>query len=190
MNRTRYVTQAGLIAAVYGALTYLYAQFGQPLAWGPVQFRVSEAVTVLAALTPAAIPGLWIGSMLANTSSLAVFGALGWLDVVFGSLGTLLGAMWTWRFRRRPALALLGPVLFNALIVPAYLPIMLRALSGGLDFYRILNGIDPTGSYLAMYAFGFVFIGLGEAIVVYLLGLPLLLALKRIPLIRELAAKE
>lgn len=186
VNRSRYIAQAGLIAAVYAGLTFLVLQAGA-LSWGPVQFRLSEAVTVLAALTPAAIPGLWLGSMLANATGLATFGALAWLDVVFGSFATLLGAVWTWRFRGRPVLALLGPVLFNALIVPAYLPIVLK----GFGLYRVpLLGIDLEGNYLAMYLFGVVFVGFGQAVVVYGLGLPLLLALRRIPLFRGLATKE
>lgn len=187
MRRSRYVAQAGLIAAVYGAVTFLFIQFGQSLAWGPVQFRLSEAVTVLAAFTPAAIPGLWIGSMLANASNLAALGPLAWLDIAFGSLATLFGAWWTWNFRRRPAVALLGPVLFNALIVPAYLPILLQ----GFGLYTIpFTGISVEGNYLGMYLFGIAFVGLGQAVVVYGLGLPLLLALRRVPLLRELAAKE
>lgn len=190
MRHTRYLAQAGLIAAVYGGLTFLYATFGQALAWGPVQFRISEAMTVLAVFTPAAIPGLWIGSMLANSAGFGVFGALAWLDVLLGSLGTLLGAWWTWRFRARPVVALAGPVLSNALIVPAYLPVLLGGLVGGMEFYKLLPGVDPTGSYLTLYLFGVVTVGIGQAIVVYGLGLPLLTALRRIPLFRELASEE
>ena len=66
MSRTRFIAQAGVIAAVYGALTWLTLAFGGALAWGPIQVRVSEAVTVLALFTPAAIPGLTIGSIIAN----------------------------------------------------------------------------------------------------------------------------
>ncbi len=90
--------------------------------------------------------------------------------MVFGSLGTMLGAMWMWRFRSRTGIALLGPVIFNALIVPAYLPIMLK----GLGLYRIpLLGVDLSSHWWAMYAFGVVSVALGQAIVMYGLGLPL-----------------
>ena len=173
----RSVARAGVIAAVYAALTLVVLQ--SPLGYGPVQFRLSEAVTVLAVLTPAAVPGLWIGSMIANSFMLATVGPLGLLDVVFGSLATLLGAAWSWRFRERTGVALLGPVFANALVVPAYLPFMLK----GLGFYRIpILGIDLEGHYLAMYLFGFVAVAIGQAVVVYGLGWPLLHALRALKL--------
>jgi len=180
VSRTRYIAQAGIIAAVYAALTLLVVQVGGVFSWGPIQFRPSEAVTVLAAFTPAAIPGLWLGAVIANAFSVTQVGAIGLLDVVFGSLGSLLGAVWTWRFRKRVALALAGPVIANALIVPAYLPFMLKAL-GGLDMYRFL-GVDAGGAWIAMYLFGVVTVGVGEALVVYVPGLLLLLALRSLKL--------
>lgn len=179
MRRTRLLAQAGMIAAVYAALTVLATQTMGFLAWGPIQLRVSEAVTVLAAVTPAGIPGLAIGSVVANVLNLGQTGALGWLDVVFGSLGSLLGAVWTWRFRRSTPLALAGPVLANALIVPAYLPAILAA-SG---FYTLpFLGIDASHSWASMYLFGLVTVGAGEAAVVYTLGWLLLKALRRLNL--------
>jgi uncharacterized membrane protein len=174
--KARSVARAGVIAAVYAAFTLIVLQV-PGLGVGPVQLRLSEALTVLAVLTPAAIPGLWIGSMIANAFMLTTVGPLGLLDVVFGSLGTLLGAMWSWKFRKRAGIALLGPVFANALIVPAYLPVMLK----GLGFYRVpILGIDLEGHYLAMYLFGFVAVAIGQALVVYVLGLPLLIALKEL----------
>jgi uncharacterized membrane protein len=169
--------RAGMIAAVYAALTVLCLTLLQGLAWGPVQLRLSEAVCVLALLTPAAVPGLAIGCIIANLLGIALTGsgALGLLDVVFGSLATLLGALWMRRFREHTGLALLGPVLANALIIPAYLPVILAALG----FYTIpFTNIDLVGSWPLMYLFGFIAIGLGEALVVYALGLPLLRALR------------
>ena len=178
LSRTRTIAQAGVIAAVYAAFTLVVIQ--TPLGYGPVQLRLSEALTVLACLTSAAVPGLWAGTLLANGWMLSSMGALGLLDVVFGSLATLLGAMWTWRYRQRPALALAGPVISNALIVPAYLPVMLAGVAG-VDFYRLdVLGVDASGTWLAMYLFGVVAVGLGEAVVVYGLGLPLLAALRRL----------
>ena len=177
-NRTSFVAQTALIAALYAACTLVALVLLQSLAWGPVQFRVSEAVCVLAALTPAAVPGLTVGCALANLINIAISGtgALGLLDVVFGSLATFLGALWCWRMRERPVLALAGPVVANALIVPAYLPLMLQ----GLGYYTIpFTSIDLDGLYLYMYLFGLVATGLGEAVVVYVLGLPLLRALRR-----------
>ena len=172
MRRSRYVAQAGMIAAVHAGFTLVSILFLQGLAWGPIQLRVSEALTVLALFTPAAIPGLTIGTLLANAIALPIVGAgpIGLLDVVFGSLATLIGAVFTWKMRSRPLLALLGPVVANAAIVAAYLPILLAAIG----FYTIpFTSIELSDSYPLMYLFGFVAIGLGQAVVVYGLGLPL-----------------
>lgn len=183
-SRARGIAHAGVIAAVYAALTLVVIQ--SPLGYGPIQFRLSEALTVIACLTPAAIPGLGIGTAVANAYLATQFGVLAVLDVVFGSAATLLGAWWAWRNRARPTLALLGPVLANALIVPAYLPALLAGLSG-LDFYRIpALGIDAGGAWLSMYAFGVVTVGFGQAVVVYGLGMPLLGVLKRLGVARLL----
>jgi uncharacterized membrane protein len=162
---------------VYAALTLV--AISTPLGYGPVQVRLSEAATVIALFTPAAIPGLWLGAVIANGFMVGQLGAIALLDVVFGGLGTLLGAAWTWRFRSRPALALAGPVVANALVVPAYLPFMLA----GLGFYRVpFLGIDVSGSWPAMYLFGVVSVGIGQTIAVYGLGWPLAMALRRLGL--------
>lgn len=175
-TRTKYVVQAGIIAAVYAVATILAMVFLGNFAWGPIQFRISEALTVLAALSPSAIPGLTVGCLIANLFNLSAAGALGILDVVFGSLATLLAAVWTWTFRSRPAVALLGPVITNAIIVPAYLPLILK----GIGFYTIpFTTISMESGYIAMYLFGFASVAVGQAAVVYGLGFPLLAVLKR-----------
>lgn len=177
--KARQVAQAGVIAAVYGALTFLVVLIPGGIGWGPVQFRPSEALVVVAVLTPAAIPGLAIGSMLANLVSVNLMGAIGLLDVVFGSLGTLLGAAWSWRFRDRTGVALLGPVIFNALIVPAYLPVMLKTAGlGGISLF----GLGLSSSWPLLYLAGVASIATSEAVVVYGLGWPLLLVLRRMRL--------
>lgn len=178
MSRTRYLAQAGVIAALYAAATLICLLILQGLAWGPVQFRISEAVCVVAVLTPAAIPGLTIGCIIANLANMAIAGtgALGLLDVVFGGFATFLGSVICWRLRKRPVLAVSGFVVANALIVPAYLPLLLQ----GLGFYTIpFTNISIDGAYLPMYLFGVVATGIGEAVVMYALGLPMLYALKR-----------
>lgn len=165
-----------MIAAVYAALTVgvQYLPFG--LGWGPIQFRISEAFTVVAFFTPAAIPGLTLGSVIANTLNPFAVWPLSLLDVVFGSAGTMIGAAWMWRFRRSTAIGLFGPVISNALVVPAYLPWLVK----GLGLYQIpLLGIDLEGQWLAMYLFGVVSVGIGQAVVMYGVGLPLLWALRR-----------
>ncbi len=185
-DRARRVARVGVIAAVYAALTLVALLFLGSLAWGPVQFRVSEALCALALLTADAVPGLALGCAIANVANIVLSGTgmLGMLDVVFGTLATAIGAFITWRLRRRPALALLGPVVANALIVPAYLPLLLQ----GIGFYTIpFTNIAIDGAYPAMYAFGLVATGIGEAVVMYVLGLPLYRALSRTSLARSLA---
>lgn len=184
--RTRTIARAGVIAGTYAALTLVVLQLPSQLGWGLVQFRPSEAVTVVACFTPAAIPGLWLGTAVANAFNISQVGPIALLDVVFGSLASLVGAWWTWRHRSRPLVALAGPVFSNALIVPAYLPFMLM----GLGLYTVpILGIDLEGSWLAMYLFGVVAIGIGEAVVVYGLGLPLLHLLRRLGVERMLGER-
>lgn len=179
MPRSRFVAQAGMTAALYTAATLVALMLLQGLAWGPVQLRVSEALCVMAALTPAAVPGLTLGCALANLIAMALngTGALGMLDVVFGSTATLVGALWCWKARKHPKIALLGPVLANALIVPAYLPLILQ----GMGYYTVpFTTVSIDGAYLPMYLFGLAATGAGEAIVMYALGLPLLSRLKKL----------
>lgn len=183
-SKTSYVAQAGVIAAVYATLTLITLFLLQGLAWGPVQFRISEALVVLGALTRAAIPGLTVGCVIANLISSVIngTGALGLLDVVFGSFATFVGAWWCYRFREKPLVALAGPVLANALIVPAYLPILLQ----GFGFYTVpFTSINLDGLYPLMYLFGVIATGVGEALVIYVLGLPLLKALKNAHVLSE-----
>lgn len=163
------VVRIALIAALNCALTLICLLALSGLAWGPIQFRVSEAVCVLALFMPEAIGGLTLGCVLANIINITVSGAgaLGMLDVVFGSFATALGAWFTWHYRNRPLLALAGPVVANALIVPAYLPLLLS----GLGFYTIpFTTIALDNSYVFMYIFGVVTIGIGEGVVIYAIG--------------------
>lgn len=172
-GRSRYLAQAGMIAAVYAAFTLICILFLGSLAWGLIQFRLSEALCVLALFTPAAVPGLTVGCFLANLIAIPLTGSgiLGLFDVFFGSAASLLGALWCWHFRSHPPVALLGPVVANALIVPAYLPIILA----GLGMYTIpFTSIDlEAAGYVYVYLFGLVCTGIGEATVIYGLGLPL-----------------
>lgn len=185
--KSTYIARAGVIAAAYAACTLVTMLFLGNLAWGPVQFRVSEALCALALVTPAAVPGLTLGCVIANVANIALSGtgALGLLDVAFGSLATFLGALFTWRMRRHPLAALAGPVLANALIVPVYLPILLT----GVGFYTIpFTSISLDGAWPLMYLFGLVTTGAGEAVIMYVLGYPLYRSLARTRFVqRELA---
>lgn len=138
----------GVIAALYTALTLIFA----PISFGEIQFRVSEALTLLPVLTPAAVPGLFVGCLVSN---LLASGA-GWMDVVFGSLATLLAAIMTHLLKKHAWLAALMPVVFNGLIVGAV-----------LSHVTALPFLPIAGT-----------VALGEAAVCYMLGLPLINVLR------------
>lgn len=179
--KSNYLARVGVIAAAYAACTLIALLFLGSLAWGPIQFRVSEALCVLALFTPAAIPGLTLGCVIANVMNIVISGTgmLGMLDVVFGSLATFAGALFTWKMRRHPLVALAGPVLANALIVPAYLPLLLQ----GVGFYTIpFTTISLDNSWLFMYLFGLVTTGVGEAVIMYVLGYSLARSLAKTPM--------
>ena len=114
-SKVRFLALSAVIAALYAVLTYAAAAMN--LAFGAVQFRFSEALTVLPAFTPAAIPGLAVGCLISNLAS-----PLGVVDWVFGTLATLLAGIFSYlvrniRWKEIPVLAPLPPVIFNALIV-------------------------------------------------------------------------
>lgn len=104
------MTQAAMIAAIYVVLTIAFA----PFSFGEVQIRISEALTILPAFTPAAIPGLFVGCLIGNILGGAILP-----DIIFGSIATLLGAVFTWMLREKSRfLAPLPPILANTVIVP------------------------------------------------------------------------
>ena len=111
MKKTKTMTQAALIAALYVVLTFVANAMG--LASGAIQIRLSEALTILPCFTPAAIPGLFIGCLISNI----LVGSVIW-DIVFGSLATLIGAIGTHYLRKRKWLSPLPPIISNAVIVP------------------------------------------------------------------------
>lgn len=110
-KKVLFLTQAAMIAALYVVLTFIANAFG--LASGAIQVRLSEALAILPFFTPAAIPGLYIGCMLAN---LLTGGCL--LDILVGSLASLIGALGAYALRRWKWLVPLPTIIANALIVP------------------------------------------------------------------------
>ena len=104
---TRSLCVNAVIAALYAAMTLLLA----PISYGPIQLRLSEAMTLLPMLLPQAIPGLFVGCLIANLYT----GML--TDIIFGSLATLLAAVATYLLRRKPFLAASCPVISNGVIV-------------------------------------------------------------------------
>ncbi len=171
-KRIRFITLSAVIAGMYTVLTYLAAAVN--LAYGPVQFRFSEALTVLPALTPAAIPGLTVGCFLSNLMS-----PLGVVDWVSGTAATLLAALGTAATARLPhknarLLAPLPPVIANAFIV-------------GLEISCLSNAGGFSWANFSWAAFGpaALYVGIGELAVCYALGLPLLLALEKNTFLRR-----
>ncbi len=130
--RTKHLAQGALIAALYCILTLIAAAFG--LSGGVIQIRISEALCVLPAFTPAAVPGLCCGCIIANILT----GCLPW-DVVLGSLATLLGALGTYLLRGRKFLCLLPPVISNTLIVPWVLSLVYH-FEGSILYFSLTVG--------------------------------------------------
>lgn len=166
MSNSRFTTHqlatAGVIAALYAVLAYFASIFG--IAYGPIQCRFSEALCVLPFLFPAATPGLFVGCLVANL--LSPYGAL---DIIFGSLATLLAAVWT-QHTHHKWLAPLPPVLCNAVIVGAVISFQQTGF---------------TGAFAGAFAYNAVTVGVGEAIACYVLGGVLLTVLPKVPALRR-----
>jgi len=145
-KRTHFLTEAALIAALYVVLTGVSALLG--LSSGTIQVRLGEVLTVLPFLTPAAIPGVTVGCLLANILT----GGLPW-DIVFGTLATLIGALGTYLLRHTHfTLAPLPPILANALIIP----LVLQNVYGVPDAYPFLLLTVGIGEILSAGVLGTV----------------------------------
>lgn len=131
-KKVSFLTRAAVIAALYVVLTMIANALG--LANFAVQVRFSEALTILPFFTPAAIPGLFVGCILSNILT----GCLP-LDIIFGSLATLLGAVGTRMLRRNKWLAPLPPIAANTLIVPFVLAYVYR-FDGSIPFFMLTVG--------------------------------------------------
>lgn len=148
-----FMTQAAMIAAIYVVLTYIFA----PISFGVVQVRIAEALTILPLFTPAAIPGLFIGCLIGNILGPAIILP----DIIFGSLATLIGAVFTYKLRNKHvALAPIPPIISNTIIVPLVL--------------RYAYGL----SYMA-FPLMVLSVGIGEVIGCGVLGLVVYTALNK-----------
>lgn len=160
MKGAQFLTRAAIIAALYAVLTIALA----PISYGQIQCRVSEGLTALPYLEPAAIPGLFIGCMIAN-----IYGGYGFWDIFGGSALTLAAAFCTWlagrSFRKTsspllyyivgPLIGLLPPLFFNAF---------------GVAFILMIVADLP-------YWLSVAYVGAGEGIAVFVIGYPLLVFL-------------
>ncbi len=143
----RYWTRAAMIAALYAGLTILLA----PISYGMIQVRVAEMLMVLPFFTAAAVPGLFVGCLVAN-----IYGGYGMPDIALGSLATLLAAYLVTKIKNR-YLVPMPPVIINALVVGLILHLVL-----GLPFFTAA-----------------AWVGLGQLLACYGLGLPLLMILEK-----------
>ena len=151
-KRTAYWMHAAMIAAIYTALTMLF----RPISYGMMQVRVSEALTILPFLTPAAIPGLAIGCLISN-----ILGPYGLLDIVVGTAATTLAAYLSSKMKFK-SLVPLPPVLINAVFI------------GAMLYYLFLGSPDQAPLWSMM-----LWVGAGQMAACYGLGYPLLVLLEK-----------
>ena len=151
-KKTLFMTQAAMIASLYVILTLFANMLG--LANMAIQVRFSESLTILPFFTPAAVPGLFIGCIISNL----LIGSLP-MDVIFGSIATLLGAIGTYVLRRNQWMAPIAPIVSNMIIIPWVLKTVYQF--EGSYFYFMIT------------------VGVGELISCGFLGMLLLLSLKR-----------
>jgi len=142
MKKTVFMVQAALIAAVYATVTIALA----PISYGQLQVRVSEALTVLPFFTPAAIPGLFVGCIVAN-----IFGGGGPIDIIFGSLATLMAAYLSYKMPRK-WLVPIPPIILNGMVIGS-----------------VLNYLYGMPLIISM-----LWVGLGETMACYVIGYPLM----------------
>ena len=151
LKNTYFLAYGAVIAAIYVALTMAF----QPISFGPVQFRISEALCILPFFTPAAIPGLFVGCFLSN-----LFCGAASLDVVFGSIATLIGAVGSYYLgKKNKWLVCVPPILSNTIIVPW----VLRYAYGSTD----------------LIPYAMLTVGIGEILAIGVLGNILLVTLER-----------
>ena len=153
-KKVQFMAQASMIAALYTALTVALA----PVSYRAVQFRISEALCILPYFTPAAVPGLFLGCLISNGVG-AAMGTTVVLDMIFGSLATLIGAAGSYALRRNRWLVCIPPIAANTIIVPW----VLRYAYGSPD----------------MIPYMMLTVGIGEVLAVGVLGNILLAMLSR-----------
>ena len=150
-QKSSFMTQAAMIAAIYVVLTYIFA----PFSFGDIQVRIAEALTILPIFTPVAIPGLFVGCLIGNILGGAILP-----DIIFGSIATLIGAFCTYLLRKKSQfICVLPPFISNVLSVPFVL--------------KLGYGINLPIAFLMLT------IGIGEVISCGVLGLILYYALRK-----------
>lgn len=145
-RRLKFWVQAAVIAAIYATLTIILS----PISYGPMQVRISEALTVLPFFTPAAIPGLFMGCLLSN-----IISPYGIADMVCGSIATLVAACISYKVRKFPSLVPLPPVILNGAII------------GSMIYF--VYGLGEMSIWASM-----LWVAAGELLACYILGYPIL----------------
>ncbi len=170
-KKIRFIVEAAMVAALYAVLTMVLWEISS----AGIQFRLSEALCVLPAFMPAAVPGLFIGCAVAN-----LIGGT-WIDVVFGSLATLLAAVCSYFIGKAfktgktekvrlgaKLLVPLPPVLFNAVVIP----FVLYYGYGLTEAFGFTSALPVLGMHALT-------VGAGEAAVCYIVGVPFMIAVNR-----------
>ena len=148
-KKVLFITQASMIAALYVVLTLLANALG--LAYYAIQVRFSEALTILPFFTPAAIPGLWAGCVLSNLLTGCAL-----LDIIFGSLATLIGAVGTYILRKCKWAAPIPPIIANTLIVPLILAYVYQ-FEGSIPYFMLTVGL---GEVISCGILGMILLGI------------------------------
>lgn len=149
-KRVQFITQGAVIAALYLVMVLLFDTWS----FGPIQFRIAEALVIMPYFTPAGIPGLFVGCLVANI----IGGGMIW-DIIFGSVATLIGAVGTYLVRKNKWLAPIPPILSNTIIIPFVL--------------KYAYGYDGLLPYFMLT------VGLSEVIVCGIIGMALLMLLSK-----------
>ena len=154
-KRSFYLTRAAVIAAIYVVLVFVF----QSTSFGPIQFRVAEALTILPYFTSAAIPGVSIGCLLSNI----LFGS-SLLDIVFGSAATLFAAYLSYQLKENKFLVPIPPILINSIVIPWI--IKATATTASLE-------VSPIPIMMLS-------VGIGQLVSAGILGMILLFALEKV----------
>lgn len=155
-KRIRFVVFNGIIAALYVVLTYFLA----PISYGPIQARISEIMTVFPIFSWSTIPGLTVGCLISNLINPE---NLGPVDIIGGTVATLLAGITSYLIgKKNKWLGIIPPVVFNGVIVGGYLPFLL------------LDTVTVQSVLITMLT-----VAGGEAVVLIVLGLPLVTLIEK-----------
>ena len=147
-NRSRWLAHAAIIAALYAVLTHFQNILLPGSATWAIQFRLSEALCILAFFTPSAAVGLGVGCLIFNLT----FAAALPLDFLVGTMASYLAAKAMWLTRnikvgKLPLPGMLMPALFNAILVGWELT---AYIGGGFWFNALCVAVGEVGVLLTL----------------------------------------